>query len=97
MVRRKLFKFLYDSEKYVRILGITNITPSKNSMIVSMRLSLPTASKALFYSIKSNLISMYAMISSVFFEIDYACYYLSGITLKLFEGFQSSTEVTRRA
>ena len=93
----KLRKFVYDSQKYIGILCIIDNIPSKNSRIVVMQLSLATASKALFYSITSNFIGISSMISSVFFELDYVCSYFSGITLKLFEGFQSSTEVTRRA
>ena len=92
----ELRKFVYNSQKYIGILCIIDNIPSKNSRIVFMQLSLPTASKALFYSIRSNLISISAMISSVFFELDYACSYFSGITFKLFEGHQSSTEVTVR-
>ncbi len=65
-------------------------------MIVSTQLLLSTAAKALFCSIRNNLISVSAMISSVVFEKDYACNPISEITLRLFEGFQSGTEVTRR-
>ena len=65
-------------------------------MIVDAALLLSTTLRALFCSVRNNLISVSAMISSVVFEIDYTCNPISEITLRLFEGFQSDTEVTRR-
>ena len=93
----KLGNFLYNQQQCVRILGITNVILSRNSMIVGAQLLLSPALKALFCSIRNNLISVSAMISSVAFKIDYTCNPISEITLRLFEGFRSGTEVTRRA
>ena len=92
----KLVNFLYNPQQCIRILGITNVTLSRNFMIVEAQLLLSPALKALFYFIRNNLISVSAMISSVVFKIDYTCNPISEITLRLFEGFQSGTEVTRR-
>lgn len=93
----KLVNFLYNPQQCVRILGITNVPLSRNFMIVGAQLLLSPALKALFYSTRNNLSSVSAMISSVVFKIDYTCNPISKITLRLFEGFQSGTEVTRRA
>jgi len=86
----KLVNFLYKPQQCVRILGITNVILSRNSMIVGTQLFLSPASKALFYSIRNNLISVSAMISSVVFKIDYTRNPISEITLRLFEAFKAA-------